>query len=75
MGFPSLKTILIADLVDAVSIGLIINPDFITSTVATFPWILIPTVAVSIALVLHGITLYMLRNWVPVQARRKLPEA
>lgn len=65
----------IADLVNAVSIGLIINPDFSTSTVATFPWILIPTVAVPIALVLHGITLYRLRNWVPKQARTKHPEA
>lgn len=50
----------IADLVNAVSIGLIINPDFSTSTVATFPWILFPTVAVPLGLVLHGITLYRL---------------
>jgi hypothetical protein len=52
----------IADLVNAVSIGLIINPDFSTSTVATFPWILFPTVAVPLGLVLHGITLYRLRK-------------
>jgi hypothetical protein len=58
-----LKTILIADLINAVSIGLIINPYFSTFTVATFPWILIPAVALPIALVLHGITLYRLRNW------------
>jgi hypothetical protein len=65
----------IADLVNAVSIGLIINPDFSTSTVATFPWILFPTVAVPLGLVLHGITLYRLRNWVPIQAHRKPLEA
>jgi hypothetical protein len=63
LGLPSLKTILIADLINAVSIGLIINPYFSTFTVATFPWILIPAVALPIALVLHGITLYRLRNW------------
>jgi hypothetical protein len=65
----------IADLVNAVSIGLIINPDFSTSTVATFPWILFPTVAVPLGLVLHGITLYRLRKWVPIQAHRKPLEA
>jgi hypothetical protein len=61
----------IADLVNAVSIGLITNPDFATSTMATFPWILVPTVFVPLALVLHGITLYRLRKWVPKQAHRK----
>lgn len=65
----------IADLVNAVSIGLIINPDFSTSTVATFPWILFPTVAVPLGLVLHGVILYRLRNWVPIQAHKKLPAA
>jgi hypothetical protein len=65
----------IADLVNAVSIGLIINPDFSTSTVATFPWILFPAVAVPLGLVLHGITLYRLRKWVPIQAHRKPLEA
>jgi hypothetical protein len=66
----------IADLINAVSLGLIItNPDFSTSTMATFPWILVPTVGVPLALALHGITLYRLRNWVPIQAHRKSPEA
>jgi hypothetical protein len=65
----------IADLVNAVSIGLIINPDFSTSIVATFPWILFPTVAVPLGLVLHGVILYRLRNWVPIQAHRKSLEA
>lgn len=61
----------IADLVNAVTLGLITNPDFSTSTMATFPWILVPTVAVPTALILHGITLYRLRKWVPKQAYRK----
>lgn len=58
----------IADLVNAVTLGVITNSDFSTSTMATFPWILVPTVAVPLALTLHGITLYRLRNWVPIQA-------
>lgn len=57
----------IADLVNAVSLGLITNPDFGTSTMTTLPWILVPTVAVPAALALHGITLYRLRNWVPAE--------
>ena len=65
----------IADLVNAVTLGVITNPDFSTSTMATFPWILVPTVAVPLALALHGIVLYRLRNWVPIQAHRKLQEA
>jgi len=65
----------IADLINAVSLGLITNPDFGTSTMATFPWILVPTVGVPLALALHGIVLYRLRNWVPIQAHRKLQEA
>ena len=64
----------IADLINAVSLGLIINSDFSTSTMATFPWILVPTVGVPLALALHGIMLYRLRKWVPIQAHRKLPE-
>ena len=64
----------IADLVNAVTLGLITNPDFRTSTMATFPWILVPTVAVPTALALHAIVLYRLRNWAPIQARRKLQE-
>src|ERR687888_1154452 len=55
----------IADLVNAVTLGVITNPDFRTSTMTTFPWILVPTVAVPLALALHGITLYRLRKWVP----------
>ncbi len=65
----------IADLVNAVTLGLITNPDFSTSTMVTFPWILIPTVAVPTALVLHVITLYRLRKWVPKQEPRKPIEA
>jgi hypothetical protein len=65
----------IADLVNAVTLGLITSPDFGTSTLTTFPWILVPTVAVPLALALHGITLYRLRNWVPKQTHRKLPDA
>jgi hypothetical protein len=64
----------IADLVNAVTLGAITNPDFSTSTMATFPWILVPTVAVPLALALHGITLYTLRTWVPIQAHRKLSD-
>ena len=65
----------IADLVFAVSLGLITNPDFSTSTIVTFPWILIPTVAVPTALVLHVLTLYRLRKYVPIQAHRNTLEA
>ncbi len=64
----------IADLVNAVTLGVITNPDFRTSTMATFPWILVPTVAVPSALVLHGIVLYRLRNWVPTRYHQKLEE-
>ena len=65
----------IADLVNAVTLGLITNPDFSTSAMVTFPWILVPTVAVPTALVLHVITLYRLRKWVPKQEHRKPIEA
>ena len=64
----------IVDLVNAVTLGVITNPDFRTSTMATFPWILIPSVAVPTALALHGIMLYRLRNWVPMHSHRKLQE-
>ncbi len=57
----------IADLVNAVTLGVITNPDFRTSTMATFPWILVPTVAIPIWLALHVIVLYRLRNWIPKQ--------
>src|SRR5215204_3575416 len=65
----------IADLVNAVSLGLITNPGFGASTMLTFPWILVPTVGVPLALALHGITLYRLRSWTTIQANRKFPEA
>ena len=64
----------IADLVMAVSLGQLTSPDFGTSTMTTFPWILIPTVAVPTTLALHVITLYRLRNWEPIQANKKLQE-
>ena len=47
----------IADLANAVTAS-----EFGTSTMTTFPWILVPTVGVPLALMLHGITLYRLRN-------------
>src|SRR5215216_618930 len=52
----------IADLVNAVSLGLITASEFGISTMTTFPWFLVPTVGVPLALLLHGITLYRLRN-------------
>ena len=52
----------IADLANAVSLGLITASEFGTSTMTTFPWILVPTVGVPLALMLHGITLYRLRD-------------
>lgn len=52
----------IADLIMAVTLGLITASEFGISTMTTFPWILIPTLGVPLALVLHGITLYRLRN-------------
>jgi putative flippase GtrA len=48
----------IADLFMAVSLGTITS----ISTMSTFPWVLIPTVGVPLALILHGITLYRLRH-------------
>lgn len=51
----------IADLVNAVSLGLITASAFRGSTMTTFPWVLVPTVGVPLALILHGITLYRLR--------------
>jgi hypothetical protein len=52
----------IADLVMAVSLGTITASEFGISTMNTFPWILVPTVGVPLALILHGITLYRLRH-------------
>jgi hypothetical protein len=65
----------IADLANALTLGQITNPDFGTSTMATFPWILVPTVGVPLALALHGITLYRLRKYVPIRAYRNTLEA
>jgi hypothetical protein len=65
----------IADLVNAITLGRITSPDFSNSTMATFPWILVPTVGVPLGLALHGVTLYKLRKWIPIQAYRKLHEA
>jgi hypothetical protein len=53
----------IADLVMAVSLGLLTSPNYGVSTMTIFPWVLVPTVAVPAALTLHGITLYRLRRW------------
>ena len=52
----------IADLVNAVTLGLITAPEFPGSAMTTFPWILVPTLGVPLALILHGITLYRLRH-------------
>jgi hypothetical protein len=65
----------IADLVNAITLGRITSPDFSNSTMATFPWILVPTVGVPLGLALHGVTLYRLRKWIAIQADRKLHEA
>jgi hypothetical protein len=51
----------IADLAMAVSLGTITASESGTSIMSTFPWIIIPTIGVPIALVVHGITLYRLR--------------
>jgi hypothetical protein len=52
----------IADLVNAISLGLITASELPGSTMTTFPWILIPIMGVPLALILHGITLYRLRS-------------
>ena len=52
----------IADLIMTVSFGLITSPRFGISTMTTFPWILVPTLGVPFALLLHGIILYRLRK-------------
>ena len=52
----------IADLVMAVSLGTITASESGISTMNTFPWVLVPTVGVPLALILHGITLYRLRH-------------
>lgn len=67
-------TLAITDIVYATALGLITNPDFGTSTLTTFPWVLVPLVVVPVALTLDGIVLYRLRKWVPIQANRKVQE-
>jgi hypothetical protein len=52
----------IADLVMAVSLGIITARENGIPTMSTFPWVLIPSIGVPISLILHGITLYRLRN-------------
>jgi hypothetical protein len=52
----------IADLVNAISLGLITASELPGSTMTTFPWILIPIMGVPLALILHVITLYRLRS-------------
>lgn len=53
----------IADLIDAIVLGLTTYQDFATSIMKTLPWVLYPTVAVPIALTFHGIILYRRRHW------------
>jgi hypothetical protein len=65
----------IADLVNAITLGLITNSDLGSPMVTTFPWILVPTVGVPLALALHGVVLYRLRKWVPTQTHRRSLEA
>jgi hypothetical protein len=65
----------IADLVNAITLGTITSAGFTNPTTTTFPWVLVPTVGVPLALALHGIVLYRLRNSVPIQAHRKPLEA
>jgi hypothetical protein len=61
----------IADLVMAISLGLITSQEQLaatgTATMQTLPWILIPAISVPVTLTLHGITLYRLKDLEPVQ--------
>jgi hypothetical protein len=52
----------IADLLLAVSLGIITARENGISTMVTLPWVLIPTLGVPISLILHGLTLYRIRN-------------
>jgi hypothetical protein len=52
----------IADLVMAVSLGVITASENDIPTMNVFPWVMIPTIGVPLALILHVITLYRLRN-------------
>jgi len=56
----------ITDLVYAVTLGSIIYPDFTNGPFGTFPWILVPTVAVPLSIALHGIVLYRVRKSKPM---------
>jgi hypothetical protein len=42
------------------------------ATMQTLPWIFIPAVVVPVMLTLHGILLYLLREWQLIQLQRKL---
>lgn len=64
----------IADLVNAISLGLLTSPQSGISTMTTFPWLLIPTVGVPLALALHGVVLYRLRKWTPTRMPGKTGE-
>ncbi|MFL6424795.1 MAG: hypothetical protein ACJ71R_14540, partial [Nitrososphaeraceae archaeon] len=65
----------VVDLVMAISLGLITSSEQRTETgtvtMQTLPWIFIPAVAVPVTLTLHGITLYLLRVWKPMQLPSK----
>src|SRR5215204_4364056 len=62
----------IADLVNAITLGQITSSGPTISTMLNFPLILFPTMPVLAALVLHLITLYRLRSYVPIQEHIKL---
>ena len=62
----------IADLVNAITLGPITSSGPTISTMLNFPLILFPTMPVLAALVLHLITLYRLRRYVPIQEHMKL---
>ena len=65
----------IADLVNAVSLGTITSAGFTNPTMTTFPWILVPTVGVPLALALHAIVLYRLRKYRPLSEYREFAGA
>ena len=65
----------IADLVNAVSLGTITSAGFANPTMTTFPWILVPTVGVPLALALHAIVLYRLREYRPLSEYREFAGA
>ena len=65
----------IADLVNAVSLGTITSAGFTNPTMTSFPWILVPTVGVPLALALHAIVLYRLRKYRPLSEYREFAGA